>query len=262
MSAAAADLRVEHPEDGIALITLTRERVLNAIRRSTMTQLEDALLTLESDGITRSLLVVGQGRAFCAGADINEFGALSPSEANDFIEQGQAVFSHLASSAIPSVAVLNGVTLGGGNELALACDFRIAAASARFGQPEITLGHLPGWGGTQRLPQLVGRSTALRLLLGGHLIDADAALACGLVDAIESDATCMEAAMSWARKLATAAPIAVRRIKAAVDHGLADGLTEGSASEREGFDECFRSNDHVEGFRAFAERREPRFHGD
>jgi enoyl-CoA hydratase len=260
-TSAEADLRIDKPDDGIALITLTRERVLNAIRRRTMAQLEEALLALESDEDTRVLLVTGQGRAFCAGADINEFGVLDPAEANGFIEQGQIVFSHLASSAIPTIAVLNGVALGGGNELALACDFRIAAESARFGQPEITLGHLPGWGGTQRLPRLIGRSAALRLLLGGQLIDADQALACGLVDAVEPDATCMDAAMSWARTLAAAAPVAVRGIKAAVDRGLANGIAEGSAGEREGFDECFRSDDHLEGFRAFAERREPTFHG-
>lgn len=260
-SSPGPDLRVDVRESGVAVIRLTRDRVLNALRRQTLSELEAALERLESDPHVRAIVLAGDGRAFCAGADINEFAALTEAEASEFIQQGQNAFDHLATSPIPSIAALNGVVLGGGCELALACDFRIADTSTRLGQPEIKLGHIPGWGSCQRLPAMIGRSQALRLLLTGVVISAPEALDLGLVDLVDPEDGSFEAALAMAEDLARAAPIAVRNIKRAVDAGIAHGVTSGLAAEREGFDECFRSEDHVEGFRAFEERRDPTFMG-
>jgi enoyl-CoA hydratase/carnithine racemase len=261
-AAPEADLRVDVRGSGLAVITLARDPVLNALRRQTLRELEEALQLLESDPSVRVIVLAGDGRAFCAGADIREFASLTSVEASAFIQQGQEVFDHLSSSPIPSIAALSGVVLGGGCELALACDIRIADASTRFGQPEVKLGHIPGWGSCQRLPATIGRSQALRLLLTGATVSASEALDLGLVDVVAPENGCLAAALALAEDLVNAAPIAVRAIKRAVDIGIAYGVSAGLDAEREGFDECFRSRDHVEGFRAFEERRNPTFTGD
>ena len=227
---------------------------LDALRR--------ALLDLRHDGAIRAVVVTGAGpKAFVAGADIGELAALDPAGARALAERGQHVFDLVERLGKPVIAAVNGFALGGGCELALACTLRIAADTAKLGQPEINLGLIPGYGGTQRLARLVGRGRALELLLTGDPVDAQEAWRLGLVNRVVPAADVVPAAQALAARLASKAPHAVRAILDAVARGLDGSLAEGLAYEASLFGLVTATDDMKEGTRAFLEKRAPTFTG-
>ncbi|BDG61061.1 enoyl-CoA hydratase-related protein [Caldinitratiruptor microaerophilus] len=248
-------------EDGYAVVTLDHPPV-NALNAPLLTELEAVVAELEGDESVRAVIIHGAGeKAFAAGADITEFPRLSPDQAESLSRRGQAIFDRLSALPKPVIAAVHGYALGGGCELAMACDIRIAAESARLGQPEINLGILPGYGGTQRLPRLVGPSRALLMCLTGDPVSAAEALRIGLVDLVVPDAELLPRARELAAKLAGKAPVAARLIKRAVYGGLATTLAEGTALEARLFAEVFATADAREGVQAFLEKRAPRWVG-
>ncbi len=255
------NLRLER-EDAVATITIDRQRVLNALSAAVIEDLRHAVLDVKHDGAVRAVVITGAGeKAFVAGADINELSRLSPADARDYALRGQHVFDLIANMGKPVIAAVNGYALGGGCELAMACTLRFAAESAVFGQPEIDLGLIPGYGGTQRLARLVGRTRALDLILSGRKIKAPEALAIGLVDRVVPAATLLDEARRFAQSLAAKAPLAVRCAIDAVNRGLELTLAEGQFLEASQFGLVAASDDMREGTRAFLEKRAPVFKG-
>jgi len=247
-------------EGGVAVLTIDHPPA-NALSRDVVAALDRALTEAEADEGTRAAVVTGAGaRFFVAGADINEF-QTSADATRSWIATGQALTLRMSRMRLPIVAAVNGFALGGGLELAMACDIRIAAAGARLGQPEVTLGLIPGWGGTQRLPRLIGRGPALALLLTGDPLDAEAALGLGLVHEVVAADAVRARAIEWAQRLAAQAPVAVAAIKRAVADGLDRPLGEGLAAELDGFMTAFTSADAAEGVAAFLGKRPPRWSG-
>ncbi|HSH46097.1 MAG TPA: enoyl-CoA hydratase-related protein [Longimicrobiales bacterium] len=247
--------------DHVATITVDRPERRNALNAVVRRELVEVLDELAVDGETRVAVITGAGeKAFVAGADIGEFAERTPLEQREAME-GRRVFDAVAAFPRPVIAAINGYALGGGCELALACDLRIAAASARLGQPEVNLGILPGGGGTQRLPRLVGHGTAMRLILTGELIDAEEARRIGLVDEVVPDHQLMGRTRDLASSMARHSPVALKLIKQAVRAAAEMPLQAGLALERELFITAFSSEDRVEGVRAFLEKREPEFRG-
>ncbi len=234
----------------------------NALNRDVLDGLRAALQELEGDRLVRSAVVTGQGdRFFVAGADIGEFVSDGSDLTRQKIEDGQRLTLQMEGSRLPLVAAVNGFALGGGLELAMACDLRIASSSARVGQPEILLGIIPGWGGTQRLPRLIGRGRALELLLGGDQVDAARALELGLVNRVVPPERLAAEAQLLAERLASQAPLAVAAIKRAVSEGLDRPLREGLEAELAAFDTTFGSADAAEGIAAFLAKRKPEWSG-
>ncbi len=249
-------------DGAVATITIDRQAARNALDTATIDQLRRAVLDVRHDDGIRTVILTGAGdKAFVAGADIGELGGLTPMAARAFALRGQHVFDLLEHLGKPVIAAVNGYALGGGCELAMACTLRLAADTARFGQPEVNLGVLPGYGGTQRLPRLVGRGRALELMLRGHLIDAAEALRIGLVDRVVRAAELMPAARELAAELAAKPPLAVRAILDAVARGLEMPLAEGQAHEATLFGLIAGTEDMREGTRAFLEKRAPVFQG-
>ena len=245
----------------VAMVTVNRPRVLNALDRATFAALESAFNEIERDAGVRCVIVTGAGeRAFCAGADIRELSGLGAEGALAFMALGQRLFDHIAQSPKPTIAAINGYALGGGLELAMACDIRIAAATAAFGQPEITLGSLPGWGGTQRLPLLVGLGRARELILTGRIIEAAEAERIGLVSRLVPSEDLAGAAREQAERIAALAPIALALAKDAIRQTEGE-LAAGLRVEREHVARTFATEDQQEGARAFLEKRPPVFHG-
>jgi enoyl-CoA hydratase len=248
-------------EDRVATVVINRAEKRNALNAAVRRELLHAVDELGADEGVRVIIITGAGdRAFVAGADITEFAQRTPLEQRAVMES-RRVFDVLAACPKPTIAMVNGVALGGGCELAMACDLRIAGRSARFGQPEIRLGLIPGGGGTQRLPRLVGAGRALRLILGGDVIDAEEALRIGLVDELAEDDALKARTMALARTLAGYSPVAVRLAKAAVAAAWETPLGAGLALERELFITAFGSDDRKEGVQAFLEKRDPVFEG-
>jgi enoyl-CoA hydratase len=248
-------------EGGIATVTVNRPERRNALNATVRRELVDVLDRLRGDDAARVVILTGAGeKAFIAGADIGEFAERTPEEQREAME-GRRVFDEIAAFPRPTIAMVNGFALGGGCEVALACDLRIAARSARFGQPEVKLGLLPGGGGTQRLPRLVGYGRALRLILTGELITAEQAERIGLVDEVVDDADLTTRTRELAALLAASSPVALRLIKEAVRATLELPLNAGLAHERELFLTAFASEDRTEGIRAFFEKRAPVFSG-
>lgn len=247
--------------DGIAWVTVNRPEKRNALNATVRRELLDAFDALAAHDDARVVVITGAGdRAFVAGADIGEFAERSPLEQRAAM-QGRRIFDELAAFPKPVIAMINGYALGGGCELAMACDVRVAGRSAKLGQPEIRLGLLPGAGGTQRLPRLVGTGRALRLVLTGELIDADEAERIGLVDAVVDDAELRTYTASLAAAMAAHSPVALRLAKAAVHAAVELPLAGGLALEREMFITAFSSDDMREGVAAFLEKRQPSFRG-
>jgi enoyl-CoA hydratase len=245
-----------------ATITLHRPDKLNALDAAMIDELRRALLEVRHDASVRALVITGSGsKAFVAGADIGELAALDPVAARTTAVRGQHVFDLVEQLGKPVIAAVNGYALGGGCELALACTLRIASEAARFGQPEINLGLLPGYGGTQRLPRLVGKGRALELLLRGHTIDAAEALRIGLVDRVVPAGELASAAEALASELAGKAPHAMRAILEAVTRGLDMPLADGLQHEAALFALVTATADMKEGTRAFLEKRAPVFTG-
>jgi len=253
-------LRVEIA-DRIATITIDRPEKRNALSAEVRHELLTALDAVVADDGVRVVVLTGAGvKAFVAGADIGEFANRTPVEQRATME-GRRVFDAVATSPKPTIASINGVALGGGCELALACDLRIAARSARLGQPEVRLGILPGGGGTQRLPRLVGAGRAMRLILTGELIDAEEAERIGLVDEVVDDGELAARTRALASQVAAQSPVALRLIKDAVRAAAEMPLSAGLAYERELFITAFASDDRTEGVAAFLEKRQPEFQG-
>ena len=240
----------------LAIVILDRPKVLNALNLATLAELDAALATLASDPRICVILLTGAGgRAFAAGADISEFAALSAEEGEAFALRGQAVFRRIETLGKPVIACIQGFALGGGCELAMACTLRIAADDAKLGQPEVKLGLIAGYGGTQRLPRLVGRGAALKLLLTGAIIDAHEALRIGLVDQVVPAADLMPLAEALAREIAANAPLALAATLRAVDKGLDLPLGPALACEAAHFGSLCNTADMSEGTRAFLEKR-------
>lgn len=247
----------------LAVITLDRPKALNALNAATLSELEAALESLANDAEVRVVLLTGAGgRAFAAGADIRELVELAAEEGRAFSLRGQSIFRRIETLAKPVIACIQGFALGGGCELAMACALRIAADGARFGQPEVKLGIIAGYGGTQRLPRLVGRGAALKLLLTGAMIDAHEALRIGLVDEVVPAPELMSRAEALAQEIAENAPVAVAETLHAVDEGLNLPLELALMREAAGFGALCATGDKAEGTRAFVEKRPPAWKGE
>ena len=249
-------------ERAVALVTMSRPEAMNAFNTAQLEALLDVVRELSADTEVRAVVLTGEGkRAFAAGADIAEMSTKSPTEAKQFGDLGHAIGTAIGSAPQPWIAAVNGYALGGGCEMALACDIRLASDSAQLGQPEVTLGIPAGWGGTQRLPRLVGPGIAAELLFTGKRIKADEALRIGLVNAVFPADELLPAAMEMARGIAANSPVAVtatkRAMRLAFDLPLADGL----AHEAQVFALTFDSEDQKEGMTAFAEKRRAEFTG-
>jgi enoyl-CoA hydratase len=244
----------------VLLIIVNRPKALNALSAQVLDELSRVLDEAAANREVRALVVTGAGdRAFVAGADISELSALTPESARAFALRGQGVFSKLETLGKPSIAAINGFALGGGCELAMACTLRLASSSAVLGQPEIDLGLLPGFGGTQRLPRLVGRGRALDLLLSGRRVDAAEAERIGLVNRVVSPEALLGEARELARSLADKAATAIRYILDAVHHGSDLSFAAASEIEASLFGVVASTPDMAEGTRAFLEKRKPRF---
>jgi enoyl-CoA hydratase len=250
-------------EGAVLTITINRPKVLNALNAQTMTELDAAMREADRDREVRAVVLTGAGdRAFVAGADIGELSVQSPVGGRDHARSGQAVLDRIERLGKPVIAAVNGFALGGGCELAMACTIRIAADTARFGQPEINLGLIPGYAGSQRLPRLVGRGRALELLLTGNPISADEACRIGLVNRVVPAADLQREALALAQSLAAKAPIAVRYILDAVRAGAEMPLAEAQDHEATLFGLIATTADMREGTRAFLEKRKPTFTGE
>lgn len=249
-------------DDTVAILTLNRPAVLNALNVALLRELDAAITMAQSESSIRAVVITGAGeRAFAAGADIRELAALTSERAREHALFGQAVFSRLETLGKPVIAAVNGFALGGGCELAMACTLRLAAESASFGQPEINLGIIPGFGGTARLPRLVGRGMALDLLLTGRSIDAREAQALGLVSNVVPTSELPAAARALARTLASKSATAMRAILDLIHEGAALSLSEAQMREAMRFGIIAETPDGHEGRAAFLEKRAPRFEG-
>jgi enoyl-CoA hydratase len=258
----AFDNLVLERDGAVATVTISRPRVLNALNSQTLDELRRAMLDLKRDEAIRVIVLTGAGdKAFVAGADINELAAQTPVSGREHALAGQHVFDIIENLGKPVIAAINGYALGGGCELAMACTLRLAADSAKIGQPEINLGLLPGYGGTQRLPRLVGKGRALALMLTGKPITAIEAERIGLVNRVVPAADLPGEARALAMSLATQAPIAMRYILEAVHKGLEMPFAEGCIHEATLFGLVAATDDMREGTRAFLDKRNPAFKG-
>ncbi len=249
--------------DGVATVSINRPDKLNALNQATLAELSWLITDLDNDSNTRVIVITGAGpKAFVAGADITEINGLSSTKAHQFSREGQALMQRIEQLSKPVIAMINGFALGGGMELALACHLRIASDSARLGLPEIKLGILPGFGGTQRLTRLVGRTQALGLILSGEPIDAQRAHALGLINEIAPPEDLAQTTQAWATRLANAAPHAVAGILESVVVGQETHLEAGLALETARFAICCATEDMQEGTSAFMEKRAPQFTGN
>ncbi|MEL7636084.1 MULTISPECIES: short-chain-enoyl-CoA hydratase [Sporomusa] len=247
-------------DNGTGMITLNRPKALNALNSELLTELNGLLDEIAQDDSVKVIIITGSGdKAFVAGADIAEMQNMSPLEGRAFGKFGQAIFRKLENLPQPVIAAVNGFALGGGCELAMACDIRIASEKAKFGQPEVSLGIVPGFGGTQRLPRLIGKSRAKELLYTADMINAEEAYRIGLVNRIVAADALLSTAKELAEKIMARAQAAVQLCKAAVNTGMDTDLESGIAYEAEVFGLCFASADQKEGMSAFIGKRKPNF---
>ncbi|MEM2175758.1 MAG: enoyl-CoA hydratase/isomerase family protein [Archaeoglobaceae archaeon] len=248
-------------ENGILWVKFNRPEALNAINEEFVEGLKKAIEAAKMDKEVRVVILTGEGRAFCAGADVKMFSRLSAFKAREIIEDLGKALEELEDLPVPVIAAINGLALGGGCEIAMACDIVIASEKAVFGQPEINLGIIPGAGGTQRLARIVGWKKAMELCLTGERIDAKTAERLGLVNKVVEHEKLIEEAKNFAEKLKTKSPIALMLAKQAVNRGFKLGLGDGIQYERDLFALSFASKDAEEGIRAFVEKRSPNFRG-
>jgi enoyl-CoA hydratase len=245
----------------IACITINRPKVLNALDQATLLELGRAIDLAAADAEVSGVIVTGAGKAFAAGADIAELAAIGALEAQRFTRQGQQVFDRIERLGKPVVAAVNGYAMGGGCELAMACTFRIASEHAAFAQPEVRLGVIPGFGGTQRLPRLVGAGRAMQMILTGAVVDAGEACRIGLVNEVVGQAGLLARAEALLQQINANGPLAVRLSIEAVLRGMDTPLGDGLALESALFSVCAASADKREGTEAFLAKRAPRFSG-
>jgi enoyl-CoA hydratase len=245
----------------VALLTLNRPEALNALDVATLEALEAEIAAVAADTALRALVVTGEGRAFVAGADIAAMQPMSATEAGAFSRLGQRTFAALEALALPTIAAVNGYALGGGCELALACDWIYASERARFGQPEVKLGILPGFGGTSRLLRRVGAAWAKEIVLGGEPIDAETALRIGLANRVFAPDALLDAAVAAGESAAANGPLAVAAAKRVMHEGQDADARVAEALEREAFAAAFASDDRAEGMAAFLAKRAPAFRG-
>lgn len=250
-------------QDGaLAVLTLDRPRELNALNQATMLELDSAIQALANNQTVGAVIITGGGeKSFVAGADIGEMKDMGALQAKDWARLGQQIFSRIENFPRPVIAAINGFALGGGCELAMACDIRLASEKAKFGQPEVSLGIIPGFAGTQRLTRLVGRGQAKLLIFSGEIIDAREALRIGLVDKVVPAEELLDAAKELAGKMLAKAPVALSQAKLAINKGIEMDSESGYAFEAESFGLCFTTADQKEGMRAFLDKRKPEFTG-
>jgi enoyl-CoA hydratase len=249
-------------KDGISYITFNRPKVLNALNRKTVEELHDVLVDARDDASVRVLILTGAGeKAFVAGADINELAQQTPVNGKEFSLFGQGVFHLLETMGKPSICAINGFALGGGCELALCCSIRLASKTAKLGQPEVKLGILPGYGGSQRIARLCGKGAAHELCLTGEMITAEEAQRIGLVNRVYEPADLLPAAEAMAKKIIEKAPLAVKYCMEAIERGVEMPLEEGLFLEATLFGLCCATEDMREGTKAFLEKRAAQFQG-
>jgi enoyl-CoA hydratase len=260
MSDETGAIRLDREDDGIAILTVNRPDKLNALNAATVRELDGALRAARDDAGVRALIVTGAGeKAFVAGADIAELARMGPLDGVEVSRAGQDTFRLLERMPKPVIAAVNGFALGGGLELALACHIRIASARARFGLPEVKLGIIPGYGGTVRLPRLVGRGRALELMLTGEMIDAQEAYRIGLVNRVEEPDALLDAARELARRIVANGPVAVALALEAVDRGMSTTIDDAQVLESNLFGLLASTEDMREGMQAFLEKRKAEF---
>lgn len=242
-------------EGKIAIVTINRPNALNALNSETLRELDFVVDEIAEDDDILAVVLTGTGKAFVAGADITEMKDLNTMEGRKFGILGNKVFRKIETLDKPVIAAVNGFALGGGCEISMACDMRIASSKAKFGQPEAGLGITPGFGGTQRLPRLVGIGMAKQLIYTGDIIDATEALRIGLVNKVVEPETLMDEVMKLANRIASNAPVAVKLSKAAINRGMQCDIDTALLYESEVFGECFSTEDQTEGMTAFVEKR-------
>lgn len=249
-------------ENGIGQITINRPSKLNALNVATIQELHDAFQSLDENPETRVIIITGEGeKAFVAGADISEFANFSVEEGAQLSQQGQELlFDFVENLKTPVIAAVNGFALGGGLELAMSCHFRIASDNAKMGLPEVSLGVIPGYGGTQRLPQLVGKGRAMELIMTAGMIDAETAKTYGLVNHVVPQAELLEFTKGIASKIIRNSPVAIGKAIKSINDNYKDGV-DGFKTEIKNFGKCFETADFKEGTTAFLEKRKPTFSG-
>lgn len=247
-------------DDGVAIITINRPKSLNALNYETLKELDSALDRAEDDKDVKVVIITGSGeKAFVAGADIAEMRNMTPLEAKKFSEYGQSVFRKIETLSKPVIAAVNGFALGGGCELSMACDIRIASKNAKFGQPEVGLGIIPGFSGTQRLPRIIGTSKAKELIFTGEMINSDEAYRIGLISKVVELSDLIEESKKLAKTMMSKSQIAISLAKEAINKGMETDIDTGNAIEAEKFSLCFTTDDQKEGMNAFSEKRAPKF---
>jgi enoyl-CoA hydratase len=262
MSDANNTILLEREADGIAVITVNRPDKLNALNADTVRQLDARLREARDDDAIRVIILTGAGeKAFVAGADIAELSRMGPIDGVAVSREGQATFRMMEAMPKPVIGVINGFALGGGLELALACHIRIASTRAKFGLPEVKLGIIPGYGGTIRLPRLVGRGRALEMMLTGEMIDAEEAYRIGLVNRIAEPDALLDGARELARKMIANGPIAIAMALESVDHGMSSTIDDAQTLESNLFGLLASTDDMREGMKAFLEKRRAEFRG-
>ena len=249
-------------KDAVLIVTVNRERVLNALNKETVAELQKLFSYHWTDDAIKCVIITGAGeKGFMAGADISEIADLDMRGGNDLSANGLYLAKTIQNFPKPVIAAVNGFALGGGCELAMACDIRLASEKARFGQPEVNLGIIPGYGGTQRMPRLVGRGKAMQLILTAAIIKADEAYRIGLVDEVYPHEELMDKALEMANVICAKAPIAVTLAKESINRGIDGTLTAGCDLERGNFAQTCGTGDKNEGCEAFLEKRPPKFTG-
>jgi len=241
----------------IAVLIISRPEAMNALNSRVFSEFNEILDGIENRDDIRAMVITGDGKAFVAGADISEMADKDSKQGYDFSRIGQSTFGRIENLPFPVIAAVNGFALGGGCELALACDIRIASNYAKFGQPEVNLGLIPGYGGTQRLPRIAGLSNALYLIMTGEMITADAALQMGIVQMVVDADKLMEEAMAIASKIASKGPISVKKAKSVIRQGMLTDLITACDLESKEFGNLFGNGESGEGMKAFMEKRKP-----
>ncbi len=246
----------------IRLVTINRPKALNALNAQVVGELTEVVEETAISDTVRGLVLTGSGKAFVAGADIKAMSDMNPGEALSFAGKGHALGEELNAIGIPVIAAVNGFALGGGCELALACDFIYASSKARFGQPEVKLGVIPGFGGTQRMLRRVGQARALELCMTGEMIDAAEALRIGLVNKVVAPEALLETALKTAETIASMGPLAISKVKEVIHEGANKSLDDANLQEQTAFASLFASADQKEGMAAFMEKRDANFKGE